>query len=66
MKKGSVLTACYFESAGLPVHRVELEVHGAGEGQGDSDAVEDVAVWKDSGIFSLKYFLLFEIFSHLM
>ena len=50
LKIGSVLTACYFESAGLPIHRVELEVHGAGEGERDTNAVQDVAVREDADV----------------
>ena len=44
------LTARNFEGTGLPVHRVELEVHGAGKGEGDPDAVEDVAVREDPDV----------------
>ena len=43
-------TAGDFESAGLPVHRVEFEVHGAREGQGDPDTVEDVAIREDPDV----------------
>ena len=34
----------------MPVHGVQLEMHGAREGQGDPDAVEDVAIWEDPDV----------------
>ena len=34
----------------MPVHRVQLEVHRAREGQGDPDTVEDVAIREDPDV----------------
>ena len=45
-----VAVAGDLEGAGLTVHGVELQVHRAGQSQGDSDAVQDVAVGKDSDV----------------
>ena len=45
-----IFTAGNLHRAHLPVKRVELEVHWAGQSQGDSDAVQDVAVGKDSDV----------------
>ena len=45
-----VAVAGDLEGAGLTVHGVELQVHGTGEGQGDPDAVQDVAVGKDAHV----------------
>ena len=36
--------------AGLGVQREQLEVHGAGEGEGHADAVQDVAVGEDAHV----------------
>ena len=44
------LTAGNLEGTGLPVHGVELEVHGAAEGERDADAVEDIAVREDPDV----------------
>ena len=45
-----VAVAGDLEGAGLSVHGVELEVHGAGESQGDPDTVEHVAVGEDPDV----------------
>ena len=43
-------TAGNFESAGLAVHGVKLEMHWTRESQRDPDAVEDVTVGEDTDI----------------
>ena len=44
------LTACNVEVTGLLVQGEEGEVHRAETGEGDADAVEDVAVGEDSDV----------------
>ena len=44
------LTACNVEVTGLLVQGEEGEVHRAEAGEGDADAVEDVAVGEDSDV----------------
>ena len=44
------LTACYLHGAGLGVQGVELEVHGAGQGEGHPDTEQDGSVSKNSDI----------------
>ena len=43
-------TAGNFESAGLPVHRVEFEMHRAREGERYPDTVEDVTIREDPDV----------------
>ena len=44
------LTAGYLHGACLPIQGVQLQVHGAGEGEGDPDAEEDHPVREYSDI----------------
>lgn len=48
LEERCVLTARHSEGADLAIQRVELQVHGTGEREGYSDAVQDGSVREDA------------------
>lgn len=55
MQKTPILTAGHPQRAGLFVQGVQLQIHGTGERQGDSDAVEHITVGEDADVHVRHY-----------